>query len=146
MDEPKVEEVEAEVVENPGDWSARSRLGRKLHETGQLQRAIEEYEQAIRIAPREVDLYLDLAAVYRTANLAVERMPFVDRYVLLLGQHIGAPAKAVVKAGDRVERGQPVAEAGGYVSTTLHSPVTGKTYPESMKYDPETGVELLYKE
>lgn len=26
------------------------------------------------------------------------------------------------------------------------SPVTGKEYPESMKYDPETGVELRYKD
>jgi uncharacterized protein YcfJ len=26
------------------------------------------------------------------------------------------------------------------------SPVTGKEYPEHMKYDPETGVELRYKE
>ena len=26
------------------------------------------------------------------------------------------------------------------------SPVTGKEYPESMKYDPETGVELRYRE
>ena len=29
---------------------------------------------------------------------------------------------------------------------TKFSPVTGKEYPESMKYDPETGVELRYKE
>src|SRR3989338_9198546 len=33
--------------------------------------------------------------------------------------------------------------AGGRVK---FSPVTGKEYPESMKYDPETGVELRYRE
>ena len=61
-----------------------------------------------------------------TEHLPIERMPFVDRYVLPLSQHIGAPCKAVVAAGDRVVRGQVIAEPGGFVSPTLHSPVTGQ--------------------
>ena len=61
----------------------------------------------------------------QTYDLPIQRVPFVDRYVMPLGQHIGAPAKAVVKAGDRVQRGQLIAEHGAFVSTTLHSPVTG---------------------
>ncbi|MGM0578916.1 MAG: electron transport complex subunit RsxC [Myxococcota bacterium] len=61
-----------------------------------------------------------------TDTLPVERMPFVDEYVLPLSQHIGAPAKAIVAAGDRVERGQRIADAGGFVSVPLHAPVTGK--------------------
>ena len=60
-----------------------------------------------------------------TASLPIERMPFTDRYVLPLGQHIGAPSKAIVKPGDRVLRGQKIADAGGFVSVALHSPVTG---------------------
>lgn len=62
----------------------------------------------------------------QTEHLPFERMPFVDRYVLPLGQHIGAPCKAVVKKGQDVQRGQVIAEPGGFVSTTLHSPVTGR--------------------
>ncbi|VAX41987.1 Electron transport complex protein RnfC, partial [hydrothermal vent metagenome] len=62
----------------------------------------------------------------QTEHLALERMPFVERYTLPLGQHIGAPAKPIVQPGDRVERGQRVAEPGGFVSTSLHSPVTGR--------------------
>ena len=42
-----------------------------------------------------------------------------------LSQHIGAPAKAIVKAGDRVLRGQMIAEAGGFVSAPVHSSVSG---------------------
>lgn len=61
-----------------------------------------------------------------TEHLAIERMPFVDRYVIPLSQHIGAPCKPVVEPGDRVHRGQMIAEPGGFVSTTLHSPVTGR--------------------
>jgi electron transport complex protein RnfC len=52
-------------------------------------------------------------------------MPFVGRYVLPLNQHLGAPAKPVVKAGQRVRRGERIAEPGVFVSTSLHSPVTG---------------------
>ena len=60
-----------------------------------------------------------------TAGLAVERMPFVDEYVVPLSQHIGAPARATVEVGQRVARGQPIAEPGGFVSTSHHAPATG---------------------
>ncbi len=61
----------------------------------------------------------------QTADLPTQRMPFVSRYVMPLNQHIGAPAKAVVEPGQRVARGQLIAEPGAFVSTSLHSPVTG---------------------
>ena len=62
----------------------------------------------------------------QTEHLPFERMPFVDRYVLPLAQHIGAPCKTVVKKGEDVQRGQVIAQPGAFVSTTLHSPVTGR--------------------
>ncbi len=52
-------------------------------------------------------------------------MPFVSRYILPLSQHLGAPARPVVEVGQRVLRGQVIAEPGAFVSTTHHSPVTG---------------------
>ncbi len=42
-----------------------------------------------------------------------------------LSQHIGAPAVACVKKGDRVLVGQKIAEAGGFVSANIHSSVSG---------------------
>ncbi|MCR5357985.1 MAG: electron transport complex subunit RsxC [Lachnospiraceae bacterium] len=42
-----------------------------------------------------------------------------------LSQHIGAPAKPVVKKGDRVLAGQLIAEAGGFVSANIYSSVSG---------------------
>jgi electron transport complex protein RnfC len=60
-----------------------------------------------------------------TASLATERMRFVGEYVLPLSQHIGAPSKAVVRPGERVERGQLLASPGGFVSVALHAPVSG---------------------
>lgn len=44
---------------------------------------------------------------------------------LMMSQSIGAPAKPVVKAGDRVERFQMIAEPGGFISAPVHSPVDG---------------------
>lgn len=42
-----------------------------------------------------------------------------------LSQHIGAPAVAIVKKGDRVLRGQKIAEAGGFVSAPIYATVSG---------------------
>ena len=61
----------------------------------------------------------------QTADLPIQRVPFGKHYLMPLGQHIGVPAKPLVAAGERVQRGQMIAEPGGFVSTALHSPVTG---------------------
>ena len=54
----------------------------------------------------------------------IEYLPLGDM-VYPLSQHIGAPAKPVVKKGDRVLVGQLIAEAGGFVSANIHSAVSG---------------------
>ena len=61
----------------------------------------------------------------QTADLPIQRVPFVKDYVMPLGQHIGVPCKPAVAVGERVLRGQLIAEPGGFVSAALHSPVTG---------------------
>ena len=42
-----------------------------------------------------------------------------------LGQHIGAPASAIVKKGDAVKVGQVIAQSSGFVSANIHSSVSG---------------------
>lgn len=42
-----------------------------------------------------------------------------------LSQHIGAPASPIVAVGDRVLRGQKIAEAGGFVSAPIYASVSG---------------------
>ncbi|PIE84354.1 MAG: electron transport complex subunit RsxC [Bacteroidia bacterium] len=61
-----------------------------------------------------------------SAKKAIERMPLPKEAVLMVSQHIGAPAQAVVKVGDEVKVGQLLAQAGGFVSANLHSSVSGK--------------------
>jgi len=60
-----------------------------------------------------------------TAQLPIRRMPFPSEIVLPLRQHAGKPAKLCVKVGDRVERGDPVGEADGYVSVPIHASAAG---------------------
>ena len=44
---------------------------------------------------------------------------------ILISQHIGAPAQALVKRGDPVKVGTLIAKAGGFVSANIHSSVSG---------------------
>ena len=56
---------------------------------------------------------------------AIEVMELPDVVNIPLGQHIGAPATAVVKKGDNVVVGQLIAEATGFMSANIHSPISG---------------------
>jgi len=62
----------------------------------------------------------------RTSGVPIRRMPFPDEIVLPLRQHAGKPARLLVKVGDRVERGDKVAEADGFVSVPIHSSAAGE--------------------
>jgi electron transport complex protein RnfC len=60
-----------------------------------------------------------------TSGIASRRFPFPDEIILPLSQHIGTPAKALVKPGDRVERGDVIAEAAGFISSAVHASASG---------------------
>jgi electron transport complex protein RnfC len=60
-----------------------------------------------------------------TAGVRIRRLPFPDELVLPLRQHGGKPARVVVRVGDRVERGDVLGEADGFVSTPLHASAAG---------------------
>ncbi len=48
------------------------------------------------------------------------------RVFIPVSQHIGAPARVIVKKGDLVKMGQKLAEAGGFVSAPVHASVSGE--------------------
>ena len=58
-------------------------------------------------------------------NCPVEKYLPKGDLAILVSQHIGAPAKPIVKKGDHVLAGQKIAEAGGFVSAPIHSSVSG---------------------
>lgn len=59
------------------------------------------------------------------AGKPIENMPLPEEVVLPVSQHIGAPATPIVKKGDKVRRGDKVADAGGFVSAPIHTPISG---------------------
>ncbi len=56
---------------------------------------------------------------------AIERMELPDQVVIPMMQHIGAPATPIVAKGDKVLTGQLIAQATGFVSANIHSPISG---------------------
>lgn len=60
-----------------------------------------------------------------TSSAAIVDVELPRRVVLMLGQHIGAPARAVVKPGDKVRRADMVGEAVSYMSVPVHTPISG---------------------
>ena len=56
----------------------------------------------------------------------IQLAPIPPRLILPLNQHVGAPAEALVAAGDRVLRGQPVARPTGYVGAGVHASSSGR--------------------
>ncbi|MGL1887653.1 MAG: electron transport complex subunit RsxC [Reichenbachiella sp.] len=60
-----------------------------------------------------------------TKGLPIRQFPFSPMNILPTAMHIGAPSKIIVREGQEVMRGELLAEADGFVSVPLHSPVSG---------------------
>ena len=58
-------------------------------------------------------------------DAAIEIMPVGKQMVVLMNQHLGAPATPVVQKGDKVKVGQLIGEAQAFMCANVHSPVSG---------------------
>jgi len=56
----------------------------------------------------------------------IEKASIPKQVILPLSQHIGAPAKPIVKPGDKVKTCQKIAEAGSFVSAPIHATISGQ--------------------
>ena len=56
----------------------------------------------------------------------IERVPLPEKVILSLSQHTGAPSEPIVKVGDSVKTGSLIAKAKSFISSNLHSSVSGK--------------------
>jgi len=79
-----------------------------------------------------------------SAQKAIEVLPLPKTVFIPVGQHIGAPAEAIVQKGDQVKVGQLIAKSSGFVSANIHSSVSGKvtkveTGPDTSGY-PKKGI------
>jgi electron transport complex protein RnfC len=60
-----------------------------------------------------------------TCHLAIRRFPFAPELIVPLSQHLGKPAKPIVREGQEVVRGQTIAEPDGFMSVAMHAPASG---------------------
>jgi electron transport complex protein RnfC len=61
-----------------------------------------------------------------TVRKAIIKLPVPQAVVIPVSQHIGAPSVIVVNKGDTVKAGQVIATSKGFVSSNIHSSVSGK--------------------
>jgi electron transport complex protein RnfC len=60
-----------------------------------------------------------------THDHQARRLPFPAQVILPLSQNIGKPSAPIVHVGQKVQRGEIIAKADGFMSVPLHSSVTG---------------------
>ena len=60
-----------------------------------------------------------------TEHLPLVRFPEPEEVVIPLSMHAGAPANPVVQVGDTVKVGQKIGEAAAFISSPIHSSVSG---------------------
>ena len=60
-----------------------------------------------------------------SADIPIRVLPLPKTVNIPVSQHIGAPSEPIVKKGDKVKTGQIIAKSRGFVSTNIHSSVTG---------------------
>jgi len=60
-----------------------------------------------------------------TRDMPIRQFPFAPVMVIPLLQHLGAPARALVREGQEVTRGQCIAEPDGFMSVAMHAPASG---------------------
>lgn len=60
-----------------------------------------------------------------TAGVPIVEIPVAPELRIMLSQSIGIQSSPIVKVGDQVSANQKIAEANGFVSASIHSPVNG---------------------
>ncbi|MDY5663437.1 MAG: electron transport complex subunit RsxC [Blautia sp.] len=76
-------------------------------------------------------------------HISLERFPEPQTVVIPVSQHVGAPANPVVQVGDTVKVGQKIAESAGFISSNIHSSVSGTVIAVEPRLHPTRGGECL---
>ncbi|MDO4314064.1 MAG: electron transport complex subunit RsxC [Eubacteriales bacterium] len=76
-------------------------------------------------------------------HLALVRFPEPQTVVIPLSQHAGAPANPVVQVGDTVKVGQKIGEAAAFISSPVHSSVSGTVIAIEPRMHATRGCEMM---
>ncbi len=77
-----------------------------------------------------------------TEDSQIQQMPNPKLVSVLLGQHIGAVCSSMVQKKDKVQFGQQIGQAEGFVSAPVHSPVDGVVRDIALQSHPVLGREM----
>lgn len=72
-------------------------------------------------------------------SFPLKKFPEPETVVIPLSMHVGKPAVPIVKEGDTVKLGQKIAEADGFVSSNIHSSVSGTVVAVEPRKHPNRG-------
>ncbi|MFN3966432.1 MAG: electron transport complex subunit RsxC [Endomicrobiia bacterium] len=61
-----------------------------------------------------------------TKDIPIKQFPEPDIVIIPLSQHTGSPSKPTVQVGQKVKIGQKIGESTGFISSNIHSSVSGK--------------------
>ena len=64
---------------------------------------------------------------------SIEKIPLPATLVISMSQHLGAPAKCLVKPGDKIVKGQLIGEKGGFISANVHASACGTVKSVDLK-------------
>ncbi len=108
-------------------------------------KAISDYVKAIRDA--RLDGYYGGVHPQERKELAENapllKFPEPETVVISLSQHSGRPAEPVVQVGDTVKVGQVIGTANGYISSPVHSSVSGTVIAIEPRLHPVSGTESM---
>lgn len=122
---------------SPRSLMAEYKVGLRSHgikpPQGVVPKPVGQEREYRRVPMERLMARLDLTKYNREAPLDDEVVE-MKKVRIMLSQHIGAPAQAVVKVGDKVERGQMIAEPGKGLSVAIHASISGTVTDVSDKY------------
>ena len=74
------------------------------------------------------------------AGQPIEALPLPKTLAISMSQHLGAPAKCLVKVGDHVQRGQLIGERNGFISVPVHASASGTVKAVEKRLGPAGGM------
>lgn len=101
--------------------------------TGITPKPIRESRNYRKVPEERLEARLGLSQYNVDAPLNDEVVP-MKKVKLLLSQHIGAPAQAIVSIGDMVEVGQMIAKPAEGLSVAIHASISGKVVEVTNAY------------
>ena len=108
-------------------------------------KAISEYVKSVRESRFE-GYYGGIHPAERkefTEHMPLVKFPEPHTVVIPLSQHAGAPAEPIVEAGQHVDLGQKIGEAKGFISSPIHTSVSGTVTAVEPRLHPITGAPVL---